>query len=57
VFEIKGSRFVDLKENGDNIKRGWITQNQCFPIKLKITILELSKPLLETPPLKSLLNL
>jgi hypothetical protein len=21
VFEIKGSRFVDLKENGDNIKK------------------------------------
>jgi hypothetical protein len=42
VFEIKGSRFVDLKENGDNIKRGWITQNQCFHIKLLITILELS---------------
>ncbi len=57
MFEIKGSRFVDLKENGDNIKRGWITQNQCFHIKLKITILELSKPLLETPPLKLLLNL
>jgi hypothetical protein len=35
VFEIKGSRFVDLKENGDNIKRGWITQNQCFHINVK----------------------
>jgi hypothetical protein len=42
VFEIKDSRFVDLKENGDNIKRGWITQNQCFHIRLLIIILELS---------------
>jgi hypothetical protein len=46
VFEIKGSRFVDLKENGDNIKMRLYytkpTQNQYFHIKLPITILELS---------------